>query len=185
MRIPVVGMDPSLTGWGIAESVLDISTGILDTPKLSLIQPIKDKSKQIRQNSVDLGVSEQLSLGAFKAARHAKAVFVEAPVGSQSARAMASYGICMGILGALKSEGVPLYEVNATEVKLALAGKKDATKREMIDKASEFYPEANFFRQKGHLIDKNEHVADAIGAIHAGINTPMFQSLMKLLEKGE
>jgi Holliday junction resolvasome RuvABC endonuclease subunit len=180
MKIPVVGFDPSLTSWGIAESELDLTTGYLDTPRLRVLEPEKIKTKQVRQNSTDLDVAKQLATAALSTARSAKAVFVEVPVGSQSARAMASYGICVGILGTLMAEGVQLIEVTATEVKKALTGNKHATKDQMITEARKLYPEANFPMWRGEVASKAEHVADAIGAIHAGVGTPLFQNLMKL-----
>jgi Holliday junction resolvasome RuvABC endonuclease subunit len=184
MKIPVVGFDPSLTNWGIAAGELDLTTGYLDTPSLTLVEPDKINHKQVRQNSEDLFVANQLATKALAAARAAKVVFVEVPVGSQSARAMASYGVCVGILGAIRAEGIPLIEVTASEVKIAFTGDKNASKKQMIDKAINLYPDANFPRQRGKIVGKAEHVADAIAAIHAGVNTPMFQNLMRLYEKG-
>lgn len=183
MKITVVGMDPSLTNWGIAESILDLTTGYLETPSLTLVEPEKLKGKQVRQNSTDLFVAEQLAAQAVAAATRAKAVFVECPVGSQSARAMASYGVCVGILGAIRASGVPLIEVTPSEVKLAFTGDKNATKQQMIEKAVALYPEARFPMFRGAIANKAEHVADAIAAIHAGANTPTFQNLMRLFKK--
>lgn len=183
MDIPVVGMDPSLTNWGLAEGILNLTTGHLSGVSLSLIEPEKIKGKQVRQNSVDLFVAEQLAAKAMEAAHRAKVVFVECPVGSQSARAMASYGVCVGILGAIRASGVPLIEVTATESKLALTGDKNATKQLMIDTAVRLYPDANFPRWRGEIVSKAEHVADAIAAIHAGVNTSTFENLMRLFRK--
>ena len=180
MKISVVGFDPSLTHWGIAESKLDLTTGFLDTPNLTVLEPDKIIHKQVRQNSKDLDVAKQLALTAFAVAKDAKAIFVEVPVGSQSARAMASYGICVGILGSMLAQGTQLIEVTATEVKKAMTGEKNATKTQMIAEAIRLYPEANFPMFRGKLTLAAEHVADAIGAIHAGVNTPLFQNLMKL-----
>jgi Holliday junction resolvasome RuvABC endonuclease subunit len=184
MKISVVGFDPSLTHWGIASSELDLTTGYLDTPVLLVVEPEKLTYKQVRQNSTDLFVADQLAVAALAAARAAKVVFVEVPVGSQSARAMASYGVCVGILGAIRAEGIQLIEVTANEVKFALTGCKNATKQQMIDTAVSLYPTANFPRQRGRLTAKAEHVADAIAAIHAGVNTPMFQNLIRLYDEG-
>lgn len=181
MRIPVVGFDPSMSNWGIASSILDLTTGCLDTPELTVVCPIPLAGKQLRVNSKDLHASEQLAKTAIAEARKAKVVFVEVPVGSQSARAMASYGMCVGILGAIRAEGIPLIEVNPSEVKLAMTRDKNATKEQMISAALEWYPEANFPKHHGKLsYAKAEHVADAIGTIHAGVLTPMFQNLMRL-----
>lgn len=185
MKIPVLGMDPSLRNWGLAASQLDLTTGIMDDPVLDLVMPTDLPGKQVRQNSSDLHLAQQLAEPVIAAAKKAKAIFVEVPVGSQSARAMASYGVCVGVLGAVRALGIPLIEVTATEVKLALAGKKLATKREMIDAGVATYPGANWNsmypgQRKGQISDKAEHVADAIGAIHAGVNTPTFRNLMRL-----
>lgn len=182
MKIPVLGMDPSLRNWGLASAELDLITGELSTPSLSLVQPKDLEGKQVRQNSSDLHLAEQLSSGVFPLAQSAKVIFVECPTGSQSARAMASYGVCIGILGALRVTGVPLIEVTATESKLVLTGLREANKRQMIDAAHKCYPEANWFIKKGKLLDKCEHVADAIAAIHAGVRTSSFKNLMRLFQ---
>lgn len=180
MKIPVVGMDPSLRNWGLAEAELCLQTGVLTTPRLSLVQTKDLQGKQVRQNSSDLYLAEQLAEFALASAKRSKAVFVEVPVGSQSARAMASYGVCVGVLGAIRAVGIPLIEVTATESKLVFTGNRNATKREMIDRAVKLYPEANFPTSRGKVVDKAEHLADAIAAIHSGVRTPLFQNLMRL-----
>lgn len=181
MKIPVAGFDPSLRNWGIAEAMLDLETGFLDTPALTLVETKEAKNKQVRQNSTDLGTAEQLAVRAIEVAKRSKVIFVECPVGSQSARSMASYGICVGVLGSIRALGIPLIEVTATEVKLSITGDKFATKLQMIQEAVKLYPSSNFPRQGGKVSLKAEHLADAIGAIHAGVNTAAFQNLMRLL----
>jgi Holliday junction resolvasome RuvABC endonuclease subunit len=180
MIIPVCGMDPSLNHWGIAETELDLRTGLITTPRLQTIEPNKITAKQVRQNSIDLDVAQQLARTVLHVAKRNKVVFVECPVGSQSARAMASYGICVGILGSLLGSDIQLIEVTASEVKQALTGKQIATKGEMIAEAIRLYPKANFPIYRGKVTLAAEHAADAIGAIHAGVNTPLFRNLIKL-----
>jgi hypothetical protein len=182
MKIPVLGMDPSLRNWGLASAELDLATGFLDTPNLELVCPKDLSGKQVRQNSSDLHLAEQLATEVITKARKAKVIFVEVPHGSQSARAMASYGICVGVLGAVRSLGIPLIEVTALEVKLALSNKKTATKDEMIAAAMNFYPSCTWPMHHGKITSKAEHVADAIGAIHAGVKTSTFQNLMRLFQ---
>lgn len=172
-------MDPSLTNWGLASANLDLETGFLSTPEVQLVSPDEIQGKQVRVNSNDLHRADQLANAAFSAARQAKAVFVEIPVGSQSARAMASYGICIGILSALKANSLPIIEVTPTEVKTAFTGNKNATKAQMIETAMELYPEVKFPFHKGKPALKSEHLADAIGAIHAGVHTPAFQTILR------
>lgn len=178
--IPVAGFDPSLTHWGIAEADLDLVTGMLDTPTLTVVEPNKLKGKQIRVNSCDLHRSQQLAEAVWPIAQRAKAIFVEVPVGSQNADAMKSYGVCVGILSSLLANKIQLIEVTATEVKEALTGNRNASKPQMIAKALELYPDATFPSYRGRVTQAAEHVADALGAIHAGVNTPLFRNLMRL-----
>ena len=184
-KLRVVGQDPSLRNWGLAIGNYDMDTKRLTIEDLSLTNPVLTTSKQVRQNSLDLESGVQLYAAAVRAAKDAHAVFIEVPVGSQSARAMASYGICVGVLGALKAIGTPFFELSPTEVKLAGAGKKTATKREMIEWAMATHPEANWPMYQQHGISKvseaqAEHLADAVAAIHAGIASTSFQQLVAL-----
>lgn len=186
MLIKVVGLDPSLRNWGIAVGTYDTATKQLHIDDLQVTCPVISTGKQVRQNSRDLEAAYQLYIGALNACRDAHAIFVEVPVGSQSARAMASYGVCVGVLGAIRAGGMPFYEVTPTEVKLAATGKKLATKAEMIAWASGKHKEAPWpvYRQKGvDLMSeaKAEHMADAIGAIYAGLAGQAFQQSLAML----
>ena len=186
MLIRVVGQDPSLRNWGLSVGVYDTTTKKLTIDSVSVINPILSTGKQVRQNSLDMESAKQLFAGAMTASQNAHAIFVEAPVGSQSARAMASYGICMGILGALRASGIQLFEVSPSEVKLASAGNKTATKQDMINWAMGLHPEANWpmFRKQGvDLVSaaKAEHMADATAAIYAGLACNSFQQVLPFI----
>lgn len=185
MRIPIVGMDPSFRNWGLASAELDLESGILTTPVLSVIKTGDEpKGKQVRQNSYDLEAAEYLAKNVYPIAENAKAIFVEVPHGSQSAASMKGYGVCIGILGSLRSRGIPIIEVTEAESKKVFTGKRTATKDEMIAKAMELYPDANWPYHHGSLsATKAEHMADAISAIHAGVLTQLFQSIMRLYAK--
>ena len=185
-KLRLVGLDPSLRNWGMAVGTFDRETKQLTIDHLDLTCPALSKGKQVRQNSLDLESAFQLYKGAIAAAKGAHAVFVEVPVGSQSARAMASYGICVGVLGALRANGIPFFEVTPNEVKLAGHGSKTATKQQMIGWAMNKHPEANWptYRQGG--IDmvseaKAEHMADAVAAIYAGIACNAFQQMLPFM----
>lgn len=177
--IKVVGFDPSMSNWGIAVGIYDKLKDSLSIDALSVTSPVLPKGKQVRQNSKDLVAATQLYTYAKIALEGAQAVFVEVPVGSQSARAMASYAMCVGILGAFKADGVPIYEITPTEVKKIATGKASATKREMIEWAYNQHPDANwpFYKRNGQqLISEGtaEHMADAIATIHAGLKGDEF-----------
>lgn len=190
-ELVVVGFDPSMNNWGVCRSIItvdptDLRNSFLQVKHLAVINPVKPDTKQVRTNSKDLIAAEQLAAGALEAAKGAQAIFVEVPHGSQSARAMTSYGLCVGVLGALRAFGIPFFEVSATEVKMASVGKKTATKQEMIAWARGQHPEANWPTYKQGGVEfvseaKAEHMADATAAIYAGVRTPAFQQLLPLL----
>ena len=181
--IKVVGQDPSLRNWGLAVGSYNLETKRLKVELLDLTNPELSKAKQVRQNSLDLESAYQLYKGAMTAAEGAHAVFVEVPVGSQSARAMASYGVCVGVLGALRANGIPFFEVTPAEVKLAGYGRKTASKQDMIKWAMAAHPEANWpmYKQNGKTIvseAKAEHMADAVAAIYAGLSCNAFKQML-------
>lgn len=185
--IKVVGLDPSLRNWGVAigQLIPGVPESLLIN-HVSVINPLLSKSKQVRQNSLDLESAKQLTQAVLEAVQGARAIFVEVPVGSQSARAMASYGICVGILGALRGMGISLHEVTPTEVKLAGPGIACATKLQMIQWALQKHPEANWpmYQEKGKnliTLSKAEHQADAVAAIYAGMACNSFQQVLSFL----
>lgn len=185
MQIPVLGADISLRNWGLARGMLDIESGVFEKVELKLVQTEVDHNKQVRTNSKDIQAAHDIFIGVkdWFIEDKPKAVFIEVPVGSQSANGMKSYGLCVGLVGAFRALGCPVFEVSPTENKIALAGNKTASKDVMIRTAHELYPEANWLKDgKGKLLNKNEHLADAIGAIHAGVNLPAFQNLLKMLK---
>lgn len=186
MKLIVVGHDPSLRNWGIARGIYDTETQTLEITEVRVTNPVLPSGKRIRQNSLDLETAQQLYAAAQAANIGAHAVFVEVPIGSQSARAMASYGVCVGVLGAMRAQHTLFHEITPTEVKLAGPGKKDATKQEMIQWALAAHPEANwpYHTQKGEcrvVEGKAEHMADAVATLHAGLASSTFQQLLRLL----
>jgi len=186
MKLHVCGFDPAMRNWGFSKGIYDTETKTLLVYELGVIQPVLSTGKQVRQNSLDLESAKQLCAGAIDAAKGVQAIFVEVPVGSQSARAMASYGICVGVLGALRATGIPFFEVTPTEVKIAGAGYKNATKQDMIQWAMTKHPEANWptYKQNGAVLvseAKAEHQADATAAIYAGLSGNSFQQMISLI----
>lgn len=185
-NLTVVGFDPSLKNWGMSKGVLGLESGTLSLHTIDVTQPVLTQHKQTRQNSKDIESAFQLAEAAWEFCQTADAIFVEVPVGSQSARAMASYGICVGVLGALRAGKIPFFELTPNEIKLASVGTKTASKREMIEWAYKLYPDLNWplYTQKGvtKLVEsKAEHMADSIAAIHAGLKLPHFQQFLSLI----
>lgn len=184
MQIPILGADISLRNWGLARGMLDIESGVFEKVELKLVQTEVDHNKQVRTNSKDIQAAHDIFIGVrdWFIDDKPRAVFIEVPVGSQSANGMKSYGLCVGLVGAFRALGCPVFEVSPTENKIALTGSKTASKDTMIRAAHALYPEANWLKKGGIILNKNEHLADAIGAIHAGVNLPAFQNLLNMLK---
>lgn len=186
MKIDVLGVDPSLNNFGLVRADIDLSSFEVNVKSLTLAQPPKQEAghkKVVRKNSDDMRRARHLVKALHGAAEGAQIAIVEVPVGSQSARAMASYGICIGVLASCP---IPIIEVTPNEVKLISVGKKTASKREMIEWAHYLYPNADWLTRKLKgkmvLIDKNEHLADAIAAIFAGMATQEFQMMASVID---
>lgn len=186
MKLNIVGVDPSLRNLGIVIAELDTSNMTFEVVDMRLLKSEDNATKQktVRKNSDDLRRATILQKGLIEACKDASFAFVEIPVGSQSARAMASYGICIGVLSSCP---IPMIQVTPTEVKLAGTNIKSATKEEMIDAAVKDYPYAPWMKRKikgqTELLAANEHLADALFAIKAGIATEQFKSAVELYKK--
>ena len=178
-------MDPSLSNWGFAHAHYDVSNSLLTVNSLDSQSTSSEKTKQIRANSDDLRRAKLLADAAFAATEHSQITFVEVPHGSQSARAMASYGMCIGILASLRHAKRPFIEVSALQVKMATVGIRTASKEAVIERAVSLYPHLNWptktIRGVTSLaMDHCSHMADAIGAIEAGLLTEEFSQLISL-----
>ena len=183
----IVGLDPSLNNFGMVRGNLDLHTGVFSILYLVLQETASKTSsnKTVRKNSQDLNRARHLHKGLHAVLMGADMVMVEIPVGSQTARAMASYGICIGLIASINK---PMIQVTPSEVKMAACGSKTASKAEMINWAITTYPSANWLTKKVKglvtYVNKNEHLADAVAAVHAGVLTDEFIQARSLLIKG-
>lgn len=175
----VLGLDPSMSNFGIVLADLDIHTNDVSIEKMVLVETKSTKQKQVRKNSDDLQRARLIHEKLEPMLKQVQMVFVEVPHGSQSARAMASYGMCIGILGCIEQ---PLIQLSERELKLATVGSKTASKEEMIEWVAKLHPEADWLTRGGKLLKKNEHLADGAGAIHAGLTTDDFKSAVAILK---
>ncbi len=188
--IKVVGIDPAFANIGVCCGFLvpdgSPSGFRLQISTLELIQTQADKAgkKVVRKNSDDLRRAQEASrqlrgiISDFKPSM----VFAEVPTGAQSARAAWALGIAVGVLAGIDS---PLVQVLPREVKEAV-GERHADKEEIIEWALKKFPDAPWFWQSrgGKQVSvnsKNEHVADAVAAIHAGLLTDEFKRAASML----
>jgi Holliday junction resolvasome RuvABC endonuclease subunit len=186
--ILVAGLDPALANFGIARMRLDLDTLdiSLDRFRTVVTEKLAGKKKVIRQNSDDLRRARELHQALHEELAGCTAVFAEIPSGAQHARSALGFGIAIGVLASCK---IPMFEVMPLETKMGSVGSKSAGKPDIIAWAANRYPEAPWQRyeadtrgkaphKKGDLHDDNEHVADAIAIVHAGICLPDFKNLL-------
>lgn len=187
-KMKIVGMDPSLSNWGIALATLDLNSMTITVDGLDVITTENEKDKKVkkvvRKNSEDLDRAKLLHVGSLAACGDRWMAFAEVPVGSQSSRSMTSYGMCLGVLAAVAAT-LPLIQVTPNEVKLIGTNCRTATKEEMIEAAMLKYPNAPWPTKmikgvKTPIASKCEHMADAVFAIEAGIATDEFRQMIAM-----
>ncbi|MCG5512790.1 hypothetical protein [Ectothiorhodospira shaposhnikovii] len=175
-QIMVAGIDPSLRNLGTVRALIDPITRRVEVVGMTLYTTESRDKKTVRKNSDDLRRARELRSGIDRACVNCSVAMVEVPVGSQSARASWGLGIAVGVLASCP---VPMIEVTPTEVKLATVGSKTASKEDMILWAMERHPNAPWIRRKMKgkevITNANEHLADALGTIYAGLHTETFQ----------
>lgn len=180
MKLKIVSLDISMSNLGAAVAEFDTDSNQLKILQCETFNPEISKSKQVRQNSKDVDRGYQLFKALYHVTKMADIVVVELPVGSQSARAMASYGQCTALIGALKMFCPTVIEVLPSEVK-SIVGKKDASKKEVIAWVQTKHPEAPLSAYKNQInLTKAEHQADAIVAVHAAMKTDMFKHFLSV-----
>ena len=183
----LAGLDPSLSNFGFAFATYEPGGAGPEFEHLELVRPPTVKRpRTVRQNSNDLYRATLLAEASFALLeKHSVDVlFVEVPHGSQSARAMASYGICVGLLGAMQARGFPLIQLTALEVKLALTNDPQASKEKMVTEAVRRYPSLPWPMHRGAVsLSRAEHLADGAAAVLAGLASPDFLRLERLYRK--
>ena len=173
-----LAVDSSLRNTGVAIGTIDGDKVLVD--KIILNTTEKTKNKQVRASSDTIDACRQNFQFLQKVIEEyePQVIMAETPSGSQSSSGMKSYGATCQLIGSLSPSPI---EVTPNEVKMASVGKKTASKKEMIEWAHGLYPDLEWYWHAGKLQNKNEHMADAVAIIFAGMQTRQFQQLKALL----
>jgi hypothetical protein len=182
MEVTICGMDGSLRNFGIAVVRLNIETMEMKVDRLDIFKTEKGKEKTVRKSSDNLERAQSIARSLKEALKGSISVFAEVPSGGQSYDAVLGFGIVIGLYA---SVDVPLLEVSPSETKKAAVGTRTASKQEIIDWAFNKFPDAPWRTRKlkGAIVptNDNEHIADAVAIVHAGIKTPAFQQTLQIL----
>lgn len=194
MLIRAVGIDAAFANMGFARVLVCSETEKITCQDLILASTEAEQQKVVRKSSDRLRRGAELRAAMLTACDGAVFAFVEVPSGTQSAAAAFGLGIAVGILAGCP---IPIIEVSPMEVKEAVAGKRvkqGASKAEVIAWAEARWPAAPWLRAKhkakakgvtlpaGRLTADNEHLADALASVVAGIQTPEFKRLITLMK---
>lgn len=182
-KIHVVGLDPSQSNFGIVEATINIDTLEIDIHAMKVVSTESESAKGVIKVSDNLRRAKEIQEEMRKACVGKSMAIAEIPlmITSMNPRiaSLANYnsGMMVGILSAIQ---IPLIQVFPKDVKLAMTNLKDACKEEMIEAAMLKHPAAPWIMRKlrGKMVptNANEHLADAVGAIYAGIKTEQFNS---------
>jgi hypothetical protein len=187
-KILIAGLDGSLRNFGVATAWLDLDTLKLGIHELTIIKTEISKDKKVRSSSDNLRRALEIKNGVHPALKGVTTAFYEVPSGGQDYKSVLGFGIVIGTYAGLPVPGI---EVSPYETKLAAVGTKTASKEEMIAWAFDKYPTAPWrtYAQNGKNYKKgdphsdNEHVADGVAIMEAGILTPSFQQTLAILRQ--
>lgn len=176
--IVVMGIDAALAHMGLVKVLVCPKTRtILELVDLKVLSTDKMVEKGMGVSKDRLRRGRELVRGisnfGYNGKHIARICCAEAPEGSQSAGAAFALGIATGILCGVT---VPMVDVTPHEVKMASIGKRTASKEEMRQWAFSKFPNAPWIEHLGRRTNENEHVADALAAIEAGMLTEQFKA---------
>ena len=173
--ITILGHDPSLANWGFALVDVNVDTLEMKPQLIKLTKTVKSKNKQVRASSDKLMRGRQLREAFLSHEAKAHINAAEVPSGTQSATAATALGIATGVLACHHK---PLIEVSPTEVKKSVTGYATASKEEMIEWATDLWPDLDWLAGRailGKYAQDNEHLADALAIVHTAIRTEQFK----------
>lgn len=184
--LPVVGIDAAFANMGLARAALTSAPGgavQVECVGLKLVTTELRDKKTVRKSSDDLRRGRILYDGMTEYINAAPTAFVfaEVPSGSQSAVSARGLGIAVGVLAACP---IIIVEVSPMEVKrLFTDQKRSVPKAEIMEWAYAKWPDApwlTYGKKNPRRINDNEHLADAMATIQAGVKTPEFKQLMAM-----
>jgi Holliday junction resolvasome RuvABC endonuclease subunit len=175
----IATIDPSMSHTAVVVFDVNPDTLVAKVIHSDTINTEKGKNKQVRASSDAISRCRSLYEGTqdILSQYNPDLVFAETPTGSQSANGMKSYGIACFLLATISPAPI---EVTPTEVKKASVGTKTASKAEMIAWAFEKHPELQWKLDKSGSpqITTEEHKADAVAVLYAGMKTPDFNRII-------
>ncbi len=183
MKLKIIGIDPSMSNWGMCKATLDVATMQWTVDDLILIETESESKKGVIKQSDDLRRARIVKEGMIEACEDASFAISEIPFCNPAGYSAANFnaGLVTGVLAACP---IPLIQVFPAEVKQKATGVRSATKGEMIEWAMGRFPDAPWRMRtlKGKRVPTaaNEHLADAVASINAGLDSVQLQQALAI-----
>jgi hypothetical protein len=190
MKVKTVGIDCSTSNLGIAKCLVDIDTLEIEVVDLILTKTESEAKKGVIKTVDNWRRAQELRGGLIMGCTGQSIAVAEIPLyltphPGMNANAASSSNHNSGIvIGVLAGCPIPIVPVMPADVKIAAVGVRNAAKEEMVAWAMEKYPTAPWRMRKlrGAMVPlaDNEHLADAIACVHAGVKTREFQQSLSM-----
>lgn len=182
--IRVVGFDPSMSNWGTAKAFVNVDDLTVHIVDLLLTSTESETKKGVRKDSDDIRRACEVREGMCLACHGSALAISEIPFMNPGGYASANFNAGL-VTGVLASCPLPLIQVFPQDVKMLACGSRNAAKEEMIEWAMDKHPDAPWLMRKlrGKMVPtkSNEHLADAIAVIYAGLQTAQFKQAIGMM----
>lgn len=181
MHHKVLGLDGSLSNFGMTVVTVDfIKKSIVSIDELVLSTTSKAATGKRSDDDFLRFRQHWLKINELTDKYNIQKIYGEIPAGAQDARASFAFGGVTSMLSGL-SCFFDVQTVTPIEVKVATTGVKYADKEDVISAVHTSFPDAdwivskrknkmNITNDKGlYLGNSNEHLADAVGTVLAGL----------------
>ena len=171
----LIGIDPSTRNIGLAFADYCPVSKILAPYYITTVRTSDYKDNKINEKvlyrfqdaakAIDLELAKNLRLDGTQKIK----IFTELPHGSKDNNSAISLAFSCCISGYTNLNIRDINPVSAKEVKIAATGRRDAEKKDMIEAMFTAYPNLNWNLRNGYPMMKDEHQADALATLLAGL----------------
>lgn len=180
--IRVAGGDPGFVNFGLASATIDLDSSVIDVDIIDIIVTEPSKNKSVLSSADSVRRIQEVHNGYTKFIEPCHVVFIEMPsTGAKDANSLRALSYALAIASCTKK---PIVQLKPAEVKEHAFG-KGASKDEMVEWATDLYPNLKWPKGRkycGKYSSKAEHMADAIGAIHAGVASSQFLLSLSMMK---
>lgn len=184
----VCGIDPGLAMMGVVVAEIG-GPGFIEVSAAKLIITESQRKKNVSFSSDCIRRAREIATALqtiVTSAQIPKAFFIEGVSLPRNASAVFQIGLSFGAVSSLAERcGVPIIASTPQAIKAAMTGMKGAPKKDMVDALSKVMDVSKAKRMNGTTVPRGklDHIADAYGAIMAGLSTEIGRVLISAMGK--